>query len=45
MELNLYHVAAEPRLSAADIEARDLDLIADLRFRVTIPLAVKLSPF
>ena len=45
LELNLYHVAADPRLSAADIEARDLELIAAVRASVTIPLAVKLSPF
>jgi dihydroorotate dehydrogenase (fumarate) len=45
LELNLYHVAADPRRSAADVEARDLDLIAAVRAAITIPLAVKLSPF
>ena len=45
LELNLYHVAADPRRSAADMEARDLDLIAAVRAAITIPLAVKLSPF
>ena len=45
LELNLYHVAADPRLSAADIEARDLALISAVRASITIPLAVKLSPF
>jgi dihydroorotate dehydrogenase (fumarate) len=45
LELNLYHVSADPRSSAAEIEARDLDLIAAVRAAVTIPLAVKLSPF
>jgi dihydroorotate dehydrogenase (fumarate) len=45
LELNLYHVAADPRRSAADMEARDLDLIAAVRASITIPLAVKLSPF
>ena len=45
LELNLYHVAADPRPSAADMEARDLELIAAVRASITIPLAVKLSPF
>jgi dihydroorotate dehydrogenase (fumarate) len=45
LELNLYHVAADPRRSADDLEARDLALIAAVRGSITIPLAVKLSPF
>ncbi len=45
LELNLYHVAADPRLSAADIEERDLALISAVRASITIPLAVKFSPF
>lgn len=45
LELNLYHVAADPRWSAADMEARDLDLIAAVCASITIPLAVKLSPY
>jgi dihydroorotate dehydrogenase (fumarate) len=45
LELNLYHLAADPRRSAADMEAIDLGLIAEVRDAVTIPLAVKLSPY
>jgi dihydroorotate dehydrogenase (fumarate) len=45
LELNLYHVAADPRRSAPDLEARDLAVIAAVRSAITIPLAVKLSPF
>ncbi|MDQ2966307.1 MAG: dihydroorotate dehydrogenase-like protein [Chloroflexota bacterium] len=45
LELNLYHVAADPRKTAAEMEAVDLELIAAVRASVTIPLAVKLSPF
>ncbi len=45
LELNLYHLAADPRRTAADMEAIDLGLIADVRDAVTIPLAVKLSPY
>ena len=45
VELNLYHVAADPRRSAADVEAADLDVITAVRAEIDIPLAVKLSPY
>lgn len=45
LELNLYHVVADPTLTGAEREARDLDLIAAVRDAVSIPLAVKLSPY
>jgi len=45
LELNLYHVVADPAMTGADREAQDLELIAAVRAAVTIPLAVKLSPF
>jgi dihydroorotate dehydrogenase (fumarate) len=45
LELNLYHVAAEPERTAAGVEAADLALIAAVKAAVSIPLAVKLSPY
>jgi dihydroorotate dehydrogenase (fumarate) len=45
LELNLYHVVADPASTAAEREAADLELIAAVRAAITIPLAVKLSPF
>ena len=45
LELNLYRVAADPLLSAAEMEDADLRLISDVRLAVTIPVAVKLSPY
>jgi dihydroorotate dehydrogenase (fumarate) len=45
LELNLYHVAADPARTAVDMEAADLELIAAVRSSITIPLAVKLSPY
>jgi dihydroorotate dehydrogenase (fumarate) len=45
LELNLYHVVADPKMTAADLETADLELIAAVRASVTIPLAVKLSPY
>jgi dihydroorotate dehydrogenase (fumarate) len=45
LELNLYSVATDPRVAAAELEARYLELVAAVRAAVTVPLAVKLSPF
>jgi dihydroorotate dehydrogenase (fumarate) len=45
IELNLYHLAADPLRTAADMDAADLALIAAVRASVAIPLAVKLSPY
>jgi dihydroorotate dehydrogenase (fumarate) len=45
LELNLYRVAADPRRTAAEVEAADLKLVAAVRAAVTIPLAIKLSPY
>jgi dihydroorotate dehydrogenase (fumarate) len=45
LELNLYRVAADPARTAADIESDDLALIAAVRAAISIPLAVKLSPY
>ena len=45
LELNLYHVAADPSKTAIDMEARDLEVIGAVRAAIQIPLAVKLSPY
>ena len=45
IELNVYDVVADPRQSAADVERRYLDLVAEVRAEVTVPLAVKLGPW
>lgn len=45
LELNVYIVAADPDLAAADIERRYLDLVASVRSSITIPLAVKVGPY
>src|SRR6266536_2547187 len=45
IELNLYQVAADPATTAADLEARDLEVIAAVRAAVRVPLAVKVGPF
>jgi dihydroorotate dehydrogenase (fumarate) len=45
IELNLYHVAADPERDAASIEATDLSVVEAVRTAVSVPLAVKLSPY
>ena len=45
LELNLYQVAADPAHSSAELERRDLELVAAVRASLRIPLAVKLSPY
>jgi dihydroorotate dehydrogenase (fumarate) len=45
LELNLYYLPTDPNLSGAEMEEAYLRLVRDIRSQVTIPLAVKLSPF
>ncbi len=45
LELNLYHVSADPTRTAADVEASDLEIVAGVRAETSIPLAVKISPY
>jgi dihydroorotate dehydrogenase (fumarate) len=45
LELNLYRLATDPERRAADIEARDLRLIADVVGAVDLAVAVKLGPY
>ncbi len=45
LELNLYHVAADPQIGSSDREQADIDLVAEVRAAITIPFAVKLSPY
>lgn len=43
LELNLYHVAADPERSGAEVEKRYLDIVHGVRTQISIPLAVKLG--
>ena len=45
LELNIYHVASDPTVNAASVEARYLGVVAAVKEKVSIPVAVKLSPF
>lgn len=45
LELNLYWLAADPRRTAADIEAGQLEIVARVAENLAIPLSVKLAPY
>jgi dihydroorotate dehydrogenase (fumarate) len=45
IELNIYFVAADPDETGDEVEERYLDLVAAVRERTSVPLAVKIGPF
>jgi dihydroorotate dehydrogenase (fumarate) len=45
LELNIYFLATDPDTSSRDIESRYVELVAAVRSRVSIPLAVKIGPY
>ncbi|NOY91937.1 MAG: dihydroorotate dehydrogenase-like protein [Deltaproteobacteria bacterium] len=45
IELNLYHLPTDPSLDSAQLEAGMIELVKQVKAEVTVPIAVKLSPF
>ena len=45
IELNTYYLATEASEPGADVEQRTIDIVAAVKEAVSIPVAVKLSPF
>jgi len=45
IELNVYHVAADPAQDGAAVENRYLEILRAVKSTVRIPVAMKLSPF
>jgi dihydroorotate dehydrogenase (fumarate) len=45
IELNLYTLVTEPSLDGASVEAGYVSLVREVKQAISIPLAVKLSPF
>ena len=45
LELNVYYLPANPEVTGVEVETLYLDILSAVRQAVTIPLAVKLSPF
>ena len=45
IELNIYYLPTDPHLSSHQVEQNYLDILQAVKASVTIPVAVKLSPF
>ncbi len=45
IECNIYHIPTDPKLTASDVEKMYLDIVRAVKGTVTIPVAVKLSPY
>jgi dihydroorotate dehydrogenase (fumarate) len=45
LELNIYYLPTDTHLSGADVEHMYLNVVADVRRHVDIPVAVKISPY
>jgi dihydroorotate dehydrogenase (fumarate) len=45
IELNIYYLPGDPRVSGRDVEQRHLDVLARVKDAVDVPVAVKLSPY
>jgi dihydroorotate dehydrogenase (fumarate) len=45
IELNVYYLPGDPHIEAREVEQRHLDVLAQVKDAVQVPVAVKLSPF
>jgi len=45
LELNIYYIPTDLELSGVDLEQAYLDIVAAVKSQVTIPVAIKLSPY
>ncbi len=45
LELNIYFVPTDPTVSGSQVEQEYVDLVAEVRGQVSIPLAVKVGPY
>ena len=45
LELNMYYLSADPDLTGQELEDNYIELVSEVKAAISIPLAVKLSPF
>jgi dihydroorotate dehydrogenase (fumarate) len=45
IELNIYYLPGDPGISGSDVEERHVDVLRRVKAAVTVPVAVKLSPY
>ena len=44
IELNIYYLPADPSISGREVEQRHVDVVEMVKYAVSVPVAVKLSP-
>jgi len=45
IELNIYYLPGDPHISGRDVEQRHIDVLTRVKAAVSVPVAVKLSPY
>ena len=45
LELNMYYIATDMDMTSRDVEDTQVELVAEVKSAINIPLAVKISPF
>ena len=45
LELNVYYIPTDPKLTSLDVENRYIEVLAAIKQTIKIPVAVKLSPY
>ena len=45
IELNIYYIPGDPRTTGREVEQRHVDILCRVKDAVTVPVAVKLSPY
>jgi dihydroorotate dehydrogenase (fumarate) len=45
LELNIYYIPSDGKLSGVEVENRYADMVKEVRSKVKIPISIKLSPF
>ena len=45
IELNIYYIPGDPHITGREVEQRHVDILGRVKDAVTVPVAVKLSPY
>jgi dihydroorotate dehydrogenase (fumarate) len=45
LELNIYYIPTDPRLTGGEVERMYVDVVSDVKRSVSIPVSVKIGPF
>lgn len=45
LELNIYSIPTDPSMTSAEVEQEYIDIVREVKSHITIPVAVKMSPY